>query len=336
MRRRIKRTNEKGKLLLLIALVAALFIALYLGGRWLDQRGRKPEARGDYVPGERNARIIEVDGASYRRKPGQTVVLAMGIDRETADEVRGFRSGGQADFLRLFVIDETVGQVRQIAIDRDTVTPITILGVLGDRAGMRNAQISLSHSFGDGGKMSCELTCEAVSNLLLGTEVDYYLALNIDGIVALNDFAGGVTVTLDQDLTGADPEMAEGAEITLLGRQAEIYVRSRMDVGEGTNVERMGRQEQYIDRLTEILEENVRGDRDYAGKIFDKLEGALTTDMSRGRLVNLAWSVRDHERSGVLTLKGTHQVGADGFMTFQADREALTEMVLDVFYEKVD
>src|SRR5699024_12834204 len=62
------------------------------------------------------------------------------------------------------------------------LTPITILGVLGNPSGMRTAQISLSHGFGDGGAQSCELTVEAVSNLLLGEKIDFYVAMNLDGI----------------------------------------------------------------------------------------------------------------------------------------------------------
>ena len=56
------------------------------------------------------------------------------------------------------------------------MTPITILGVLGDRSGVRTAQVSLSHGFGDGGAQSCEFTVDAVSNLLLGTQIDFYIA----------------------------------------------------------------------------------------------------------------------------------------------------------------
>ena len=66
------------------------------------------------------------------------------------------------------------------------MTPITILGVLGNRSGVRTAQICLAHSFGDGGAQSCELMAEAVSNLLLGSQIDYYIAMSLDGISAVS------------------------------------------------------------------------------------------------------------------------------------------------------
>ena len=70
--------------------------------------------------------------------------------------------------------------------------------------------------------------------------------MNLDGISALNDVAGGVTVTLEDDFSMIDPEMTQGRQITLVGDQAEIYVRSRMSMEVGTNEARMVRQQNYI------------------------------------------------------------------------------------------
>ena len=331
-----RRRSDKTKVIFLLILTLVLLAGAYLGGQWLDRAGRKPEARGEYVPGELNAEVIEVDGVTYRKRSGLTTVLVMGIDRDSTDEVRGFRSVGQADFLRLLVIDTRGETLTQIQIDRDTMTPITILGVLGDKAGVRNAQISLSHGFGDGGQQSCELTVEAVSNLLAGLRIDYYMALTMDGIVALNDMLGGVTVTLEQDLSEVDPALTQGATVTLMGDQAEAFVRSRMQVGSGTNVERMGRQEQYVEEMIDLVSARIREDKKYAEEAFDALKTYLTTDMSRGRLVNLAWSAREYAREPLVTIPGEHQVALDGFMSFQVDQAALQELVLRVFYEKVE
>lgn len=68
----------------------------------------------------------------------------MGVDRDSGE------TGGQADFLQLLVIDDVGKTVKRLPIDRDTMTPITVLGVLGNRSGVRTAQLSLSHGFGDG------------------------------------------------------------------------------------------------------------------------------------------------------------------------------------------
>ena len=215
-----------------------------------------------------------------------------------------------------------------------TMTPITVLGVLGNRSGVRTAQLSLSHGFGDGKAESCELTVEAVSNLLLGASVDFYLAMNLDGIATLNDMAGGVTVTLEDDFSTLDSEMAQGATITLHGDQAEIYVRSRRNLEIGTNEARMARQEQYMAKLFAQLDTRLQSDQNFSGVLFDALSPYLTTSMSRGRLINTAWTVKDYIRSEPLEISGEHRVGSDGFMQFYADEASLYEAVLDLFYEE--
>ena len=63
----------------------------------------------------------------------------------------------------------------------------------------RTERISLSHCFGKGKEDSCQLTVEAVSNLLYDVPVDFYIALNLDGISELNDLLGGIEVTLEID-----------------------------------------------------------------------------------------------------------------------------------------
>ena len=199
---------------------------------------------------------------------------------------------------------------------------------------MRTAQLSLSHGFGDGKAESCELTVEAVSNLLLGASVDFYLAMNLDGIATLNDMAGGVTVTLEDDFSTLDSEMAQGATITLHGDQAEIYVRSRRNLEIGTNEARMARQEQYMAKLFAQLDTRLQSDQNFSGVLFDALSPYLTTSMSRGRLINTAWTVKDYIRSEPLEISGEHRVGSDGFMQFYADEASLYEAVLDLFYEE--
>lgn len=336
-----KRRTQKSrsKLLLICVVIVAILILAYQGGRWLESRNNKPEVRGDYTERRYSSEnIIEVDGASYIKRRGITSILVMGIDNDGSAQSSGidFRNGGQADFLRLVVIDDAEHKINQIQIDRDTMTPITILGVLGNKSGVRTAQISLSHGFGDGAEYSCQLTEDAVSNLLLGTDIDFYVSMNLDGISALNDVAGGVTVTLEDDFSMIDPTMTAGKQITLEGDQAEIYVRSRMSMNVGTNEARMVRQQNYISQLITQLNEKIKADRNYINTMYDAVEPYIITDMNRGRLINEIWAARDYERAALVELSGTHRIGSDGFMQFYADDSSIQQAVLNLFYEKVE
>ena len=326
---RIKRRGVKFKAACVLLLVLVAVFGLYRAGHWLEQRYANPEPRGDHQERKANEPVVSYNGMQYRLKKNITSILLMGIDH-----VNG-TNGGQADFLQLLVIDDASQNVKRLVIDRDTMTPITVLGVLGNRSGVRTAQISLSHGFGDGKEQSCELTTEAVSNLLLGIPVDYYLAMNLDGIATLNDMAGGVSVTLEADYSALDPAMTKGTTLTLRGDQAEVFLRNRRNLRTGTNEERMVLQEQYIAKLFQQLGKSLRSEQGFSAKLFDSLDPYLTTDISCGRLINIVWAARDYERMDPLHIAGEHKVGNDGFMQFYADEASLYEAVFDLFYEMV-
>ena len=71
------------------------------------------------------------------------------------------------------------------------------------------------------------------------------------------------------------------------------------------------------------------------GALYDALEPYLTTDMSRGRVINMLWDAREYTRTALLEPEGNHEIGSDGFMEFHADDDALKAMVLDLFYKEV-
>lgn len=316
-----------------MAAVVLAAVLLFVGGSWLEKRAQKPETRTELPQG--NQETVEVDGVTYRKKDDLTVILAMGIDHETQDEY-AYREAGQADFLRLIVLDGENKTVQQLQIDRDTITPVTVLGVLGDRYDPVNQQISLGYAFGDGRQSSCEVTVEAVENLLGGQKIDQYLSLGLDGISTLNDLVGGVTVTLEDDFSAIDPSMTKGTTLTLHGDQAEIFVRTRRSIGVGTNEARMTRQEQYIQQLSTRLDEKMHEDKNFALTAYDAMEPYLYTNIPKGQLANEAWAAKDYQRLETIKPEGTHQVGDDGFMEFYPDAESLQQAVLQLFYEKVE
>ena len=326
------------RLAFLVCVILLLLIAIWYIGSRIERGTNAQENRGDIAERFVDEEIVEYSDARYSRRKRQTSILFMGIDQRD-DQVLsgvGYRNGGQADFLLLLVVDDDEKRVTPIQIDRDTMTAITVLGVLGNPSGTRNAQICLSHGFGDGGAQSCEFTADAVSKLLLGVDIDFYVAMNMDGISVLNDFLGCVTVTLEDDFSALDPEMTEGTTLTLMGDQAEYYVRNRMGIGIGTNEARMARQRSYMATAGELFDAKIRENANYVGDLYDELEPYLITDMKRGRMINVAANCKQYDRVETISLDGTHEVGKDGFMEFHADEAALEALVMDLFYKPVE
>lgn len=322
----------------LAALIAVLALA-YSYGRILENReAEKAQTRGDLIGRFEEPRTIEFEGETYSYRKNLTTILLMGVDRasEAAGIGLGARNGGQADFIMLLVADGDRRLVTPIQIDRDTISKIPVLDVLGNQRGTRVTQICLSHGFGDGKEQSCEFTRQAVSWLMMDVGIDYYVAFDISSIAGINDAAGGITVTLEDDYSDFDPVMKKGTTLTLHGKQAELYTRWRMQVGDGTNESRMRRQRTYLTKLADTLRGKLSDDVSFFNTFYDRIESHLTTDMKRGRMINEANRLTKFQQADIQSPTGTRSIGTDGFMEFHADKDSLERLVVDTFYEAGD
>ena len=346
-----RRMNEymddepKPKVWAIVLGIAIVAVLIFVGVQVFETMTSRPSERGNANMRTELANLpeIEFEGAKYRMKKNLTTILLMGIDHRNFDDTsrstelaNGSRNGGQADFLRLLVIDDGNKQLHSIAIDRDTMTPITILGITGKKAGKRTVQITLQHSFGDGRERSAELTVDAVSNLLYNIPITYYFALNMDGISTLNDWLGGVTVPIVDDFSQVDPSLVMGQNITLHGEQAETFVRERAHMNVGTNEARMERQKVYLSEAERLLRERLRSDMNSAENLYDSLSSDFTTNMSKGTLSNIAYATNDYEESEVIEPAGEHVVGENGYVEFHVDEQSLLRIIVDTFYDKVE
>ena len=337
-RGRTDRDAIRKKVLIAIAGLAVCIAAAVLIGTYLNPNRNNDEPKGDMDTRFTHETVVNYKGHSYQARKNLTTILLMGTDHYTDEATEdSFRNGGQADFLVLLVIDEQQKRITPIQIDRDTLAEVTILGVLGNEAGTRLTQICLAHGFGDGGKQSCSLQRDAVSRLLYGVNIPYYIAMSMDGISTLNDAVGGVTVTIADDFTKLDPQMKIGATITLNGTQAEYFVRNRMDIGVGTNQERGKRQTQYWDALVQQMDQRLKTeeDTDFLHVILKQMDPYLTSNMANGRLINEIWNDREYSRQEMVHPQGEYTIGDDGFAEFHVNEAALEELVMRLFYQKV-
>lgn len=320
------------KVIFILALALGLAVGVYVLSGLLEEPPL-PKVRG----------VVETEapvawqGADYVKKKRVTTMLFMGVDRreQDADVAIFARNGGQADFLFLLVIDDESDMVYPLHIDRDTMTDIAITTIMGRPAGTRNAQICLSYGFGTTPAQSCELTREAVSGLLNGQGIDHYMSMNMGSIGDLNDAAGGVTVQMAEDLTVLNPAWTTGATVTLHGYEAEEFVRARMSVGAGTNVERMARQRAYLTGFREALLMGMKTNGEsYLQSLFKVIDAAAETDVSDQWLLDELWKARDYQWQEIMTLDGEHAIGANGFMECHVDPQSIEEVIMRLYYKQ--
>ena len=310
---------------------AAVFLAVHL----LDSGPGREEARGDLEQFRRSSEVLmEWNGVTYRMRKDLTTILLVGVDKSSDDET-AFHNAGRADFERVIVIDPKNKKVYQIPLDRDSMTEVTTVSVLGNRTGTRTLQLTMAYTFGDGGAFSAQLQTEAVSHFLMDVKIADYAVISMDGIAVLNDLVGGVTVTVDEEMTAVDPSLTAGTKVTLKGDTALKFVRARMTVGEGTNVERMARQESYLSELLRTAKTKMSENKAFIGQTYDAMMPFMVTNVPKGRLVNEAWAARGYKWTEPASISGTHQIGEDGYMEFHADPDSVRRVVLDIFFEPV-
>ena len=300
-----------------------------------EKNARKPENYGDLTTSFQKKVAITIDGVDYSEKKKIESFLFVGTDKredskQTASEK--YRSGGQSDFLMLVVVDHEKKQIDRIQIDRDTMAEITVLGLLGNDMGTSTHQICLAHSFGASEEQSAQYTAEAVSRLFYGIPIEGYVVLNMTGINELNDVLGGVTVTIADDFSAYDPTMIPGATIKLQGEQAEIYVRYRQNISDGSNASRMIRQQDFLTQASDTIALKLQENSNFINEIFDSLDAYLSTDLSRGRFINEVNKAGKYSIAPIVSLEGEHTIGDSGFVEFHLDKAALLDFVLSTFY----
>lgn len=279
------------------------------------------------------------NGQNYRQKPAVTVLLIAGVDKDgdllqaSPDE---YRSGGQSDFLLLLAIDHTGKQIHQLQIDRDTMAEIDILNVFGREAGTRVLQICLAHSYGDTPKERARHTVNAVERLLSGITVDGYYIMDFTAVPVFNDALGGVTVTIPADMTSVNPAWTEGARVTLHGLEAETFVRTRKTVGEGSNRERMERQNEFMSCALAQMNKRLSDDLNFSSTLLSALRSVCFTNLSENALLDEVNRSYKYEVLPVDHPTGTYSHDQSGFVTFEMDKDSAQAWIVSHLYEPVN
>ena len=282
---------------------------------------------------------IEYEGKVYRRNSSVKAILCMGVDRNgpmLQETVHTF--GGQSDGIYVLAQDTARGTLKILMVPRDSMTEITLTDLKGNVLGKDIQHLTLAYAYGDGRELSCERTAEAVSGLLGGLTLDHYMAADIDVINMLNDSVGGVTVTVEVDgMEKKDPAFVKGATLTLHGEQAEAYVRYR-DIDEHYSAfYRMNRQKSYIVGFFDAVRENSKRDARTVEKLFELIQDHMVTDMKKEEYLKVAM---DALEMGELSEEGFYSVPGDAITTdvydeFYVNQEALTPIILELFYREV-
>ncbi len=319
-------------LVLLIGVAAAVVV-------W--DNGRRHREAVSEAASDQNVSGQNADGSGeiyynnnwYQLRDDLETILVMGEDKfEAGEDEESYVNTRQTDFLMLLILDKTNQSCQVLQLNRDTMTEIESYGVTGKSTGTFTGQLALAHTYGTGGKDSCRNTVKAVSNLLYNIPIDHYISLTMDAVPIINDAVGGVKVTVLDDMTGEDPALIKGAEVTLKGTQALTYVRTRQGLEDSTNLHRMERQRQYLGELYKDLIEKTSADDNFAADLILSISDDLTSDCTAGQLQDIGTFLGKCPSPDIDTIDGQSVKGKE-YMEFYPDESQLRQYVITHFYE---
>ena len=279
--------------------------------------------------------IITYKNETYVKKGNLETYLIAGIDAPgKVEKVTEYDGTGQCDVLAVIVRDRSTDQCKLLSIDRNTITAVKSLDNDGTYLDTTDIQISLAHAMGFDQQVRAENTVDAVSHLLGDQTIDGYAMVNMGAIQVVNDMVGGVTVTIEDDFSDIDPSMKKGETVTLMGEQAEKYVRSRKEISDGSNQNRMSRQSTYEEAFKPAFRNKCAENSKFPLEVYHAMEDYMTTNISAKKFCRLAILMSDENQDEKVAISGTYGLDEDEWQTFTPDEDSLQEAILELFYQK--
>ncbi|SCF87236.1 transcriptional attenuator, LytR family [Streptomyces sp. Ncost-T10-10d] len=232
-----------------------------------------------------------------RERPASVVhdaenILLIGSDSRAGDNRKYGRDDGgsqRSDTTILLHLAADRKSVTAMSLPRDLMVEIPVCHKADGTATKKQfAQFNWAFEFG--GTACTTRTVEK----LTGVRIDHQMVVDFNGFKDMVDAVHGVEVCLKKPVDDADAHLKLPAgRQKLNGEQALGYVRARKSIGNGSDTERMDRQQQFLGALVNKVQSNgvlLNPTRLYP--VLDAATKALTTDPGLDSLKDLYELVR--------------------------------------------
>ncbi|MFI5642775.1 LCP family protein [Streptomyces goshikiensis] len=279
-RRVLRRLALAMVLLVLVGAGAAWWVYQKLDGNITEDTSAAAELRRF----ERERPTHLVDGSQN--------ILLIGSDSRSGAENRKYgrdRGGERSDTTILLHLPADRKSATAVSIPRDLMADIpSCLQPDGSRTAARFAQFNWAFQWGGA---ACTIrTVEKLS----GIRIDHHMVVDFGGFKKMVDAIGGVEVCLKQPVNDAEAKLRLPAgRQNLQGEKALGFVRARYSLGNGSDTERMARQQQFLGSLVNKVQSN--GVLLNPGRLYPLLDAAtssVTTDPQLASLRGLYELVR--------------------------------------------
>jgi LCP family protein required for cell wall assembly len=350
-RRRSKfKRLARWKRVLIIILAVLLSLAIALGGTYLilNEIGKhgmhyndglsvstpaEDESGNDIVKMDNSGRVITYNGISYELNQNLISIAFIGVDEGKGHDNTTLQ---MSDAIYILTLDTKTGKIKILSISRDTMADVDEYTEQGDFVDTQRMQIAFSYAFGNKKVTGGKNTTTSVSRLFYGLPFDNYFAINMDALIDLNDAIGGVTLT--SSMTFQSPEdgrtISEGETVTLHGKEADTYVRTRDTSKLDSNNERMKRQQEYIKAFLSSVVPAVKSDVSVVTKLYDVIRDNSDTNLNLPKMTYIASTAASklNAASDIEYVSLTGEITKGEFAEMHVTNETAIKTMLNVFY----
>lgn len=270
-----------------------------------------------------NIKAVDIDKELGKDRPeklpttGQNL-LVLGSDSRAGAENQelgggGAISGARSDTAMVVHIPEGRTKAVAVSIPRDTLVTRPECSKKDGEKSPSADRVMFNSVYAQFGPSCVVKTVEKMSKV----RIDHYMEINFAGFKDLVDAIGGVTIDVPQDIQ----DKASGLDLKagpqkLNGTESLAYVRTRKGIGDGSDLGRIGLQQQFlIALLGEIKSQDLLGSPATSYKIANSATKSLTTDAGLASLTSLTEFARS--MNGV-------------------DPASMETIMLPVAYDKID
>lgn len=280
---------------------------------------------------------IIFDGVKYAYNKDMITLLFLGIDK--LDEVKPAEdgvSGGQSDALFLLAINPHTKVMDILAIHRNSIALVDVYDEKGTYLGAGYTQICLQHAYGGGLEKSNEMTMKSVSRMLYNLPIHSVTSINMGAIPELNDSIGGVTLNALETFEYGGYSFNAGENVTLKGNAAYEYIHWRSMYKPDGAGDRLERQKQYITLFANKTISQVKSNVGKVVDVYNIISKYVVTDLSVDEMVYLASELVNYTFGGVYSFEGSLDTGKWKYERYNLDEDAMYELLIDKFYERVN
>lgn len=300
-----RRVTSKLRTFRRIFLAAILALFLFLGSAFATtyynlQHNIKQHDISSMFTTKRPEPAIPLD-----QKAGQPLnILVLGSDTRTGldgyetSDIEGMRS----DTTMIAHISADRSRIDVISIPRDTLVdiPSCILPNGNETGAQSNAMFNSAFMLGGmTGDVSAAAACTLQTvEQLTDVLIDGFVVVNFNSFRDVVDTIGGVEMCFNRPIEDADAQLSLDAGCqTLNGEQALGFARVRHSVGDGSDISRIGRQQELVGKIAEkVFSLNIFTNMPKLYQLLSTMTKNLDTSAGLGNidwLAGLVYSLRN-------------------------------------------